>query len=177
MDIIDLSKFFHTRSEADDFLARITVISEDIYKTNFNLEKSLTEQFGVIKKDTFLTLLRNHNINIGSTEEIKSFINNIKAEIINLPTAYFTMAIAPKEEILSALSEWFLINLKKHVLFQIDVDQKLIGGIKINFNGKFKDYSIKPLFEQIISEVLETNIKDKITNIDHQSVEHVTIGR
>ncbi len=58
MDTIDLSSFFKTQSQANDFSSRLATISKEIYQTNFTIEKALTEQFGVEDKLPDYTLLR-----------------------------------------------------------------------------------------------------------------------
>ena len=59
MDNIDLSDLFTTKAEANDFLARLTSISEMFFQNGFNFEHALTEHFGVNKKDRIISILRN----------------------------------------------------------------------------------------------------------------------
>jgi F0F1-type ATP synthase delta subunit len=157
MDQLDLSDFFNTKSQANEFVTHLSAISDEIYQTNFNLEKILMEEFGIRKKDKFISLLRENKISVDSASALKEFLGKIQTKISTLPIITLTVAFEPKEPTLAALSEWFLINMNKQVLFEITVDPDIIAGAAINFNGKFQDYSIKLKFEEILKKILTTS--------------------
>src|SRR5437868_6106563 len=149
---MDLSDFFKTRTQAYDFSTRLAAISESIYQTDFNLEKTLMEQLGIKKSDKFMTFLRDNKVDTESPAALKEFLNKIKNTITALPTLSLTLAFEPREQTLQALAEWFILQTKTQVLFDITVDPKLIAGAAINFKGKYLDFSIKPTFDKILSE-------------------------
>lgn len=170
---MDLSGFFHTKQQASDFSARLADISEEIYKTDFNLEKILIDKLSLEKKEKFIILMRDNNINHASQSGLKDFLDKLQEKISQLPLLSITLAFEPKEETLNLISEWFLLNLKKQFVFDINVNLDLIAGIIINFNGKFKDYSIKSRFDKIISDIVETEVKSN-TPIKHQAIGNVS---
>jgi hypothetical protein len=154
---IDLSEFFKTKMQANDFSGRIGAISQAIYQTGFNLEELLLEQFGLQKKDKFIMLLQENKISATSPTDLKTFFDAIQEKISTLPILSMTLGFEPKEKTLQSLSEWFFLNIKKQVLFDISVDHALIGGAIISFNGKQKDFSVKPKFDKVIAEALANN--------------------
>jgi len=154
MEQLDLSDLFTTRAEANDFLARINTISEMLFKTDFNLEKVLIEQLGINKGDRFLTILRENNINVSSTQAIKIFFHTLSEKILAMPVIALTVAFEPQAQTLKAVSEWFVINMKQQMLFDITVDRKIVGGAAVTYNGKFFDFSIRQTFERIMQNYL-----------------------
>jgi F0F1-type ATP synthase delta subunit len=180
MEGIDLSDFFHTKSQATDFSIHLATISEDIYQTNFDLEKVLTEHFGTTKKDKFISLLRDNKINIFDNTDLKGFLDKIQKRITDLPVLSLVVAFEPTDETFKVLSEWLILNIHKEVLLDITIDTKLIGGATVSFNGKYADCSIKPQFDQIFKDVLKNNpqVAGKITDPqgNHQSAEQITIN-
>lgn len=185
MEAIDLSEFFKTKAEANDFASRLATVSEKIYQNGFSLEKALLEQFGVTKKDKFITLLRDNKINTESTSDLKGFLSSLIEKIGKIPILELTVAFEPDEQTLVALSEWFILNTKKQVLFAITVDRKLIAGAAITVHGKFLDFSIRPKFEEVISKIIDNKNQKPSTDPEktttptgaHQSIEHITVGR
>ena len=178
MDQIDFSEFFTTKAEANDFLSRLTAVTDKVFQTNFNLKSALAEQFGINKSDRLMTLLRENNINAESLDAAKKFLEKIQGSIASLPILTLTLAFEPKEATLKALSEWFLINTKKQVLFDIAVNTKLVAGATINFNGKYFDFSIRPTVERITQAYITriTQPKSQEPTI-HQNVEDIHMGR
>ncbi len=152
METIDLSELFSTRPQAVDFSARLTVVIKQIFEKDFNPEKSLLAQYGIEKKDAIMTLLRDNNINAQSRQDIKVFFEKIQEKINLMQVISMVLAFEPREQTLQNLSRWFLLNANKQVLLDIKVDRSLIGGAAILSNGKYLDFSIKPIFERAFNQ-------------------------
>lgn len=155
MHPIDLSDLFNTRPQAVDFSARLTIILKKVFEKEFNPERVFMEQFGIEKKDKFMTLLRDNNVNPQSRLDIKNFMERIQERISTLPVISLVLAFEPTEKTLQMFSRWFVLNTNKQVLFDIKVDKKLIGGAAILSNGKYLDFSIKPEFDAIFAQMFK----------------------
>jgi F0F1-type ATP synthase delta subunit len=185
MDHIDFSEFFATKAEANDFLSGLTAVIDKIFQTDFHIEAALSEKFGINKSDRLLAIMRENNINTQSRESVKMFLNKMQEEISKLPVMSLTIAFEPQEKTLKTLSEWFLINTKKQVLFDFSVDRKVVAGATLNYNGKFFDFSIRPVFERILKAYTSRLIKSSAqpqqqsTTVQpvHQRVQDISIGR
>jgi len=151
---LDLSVFFSTKAQAQSFSSGLSALSEKIYQTGFNIENILLNEFGIEKKEKFLKILRENNINTQSASELKTFIDKLILQIAQLPVLTLTIAFEPKEANLKIFAEWFVLNLNKQVIFDIVIDASLIGGAALTYKGKFMDYSIRPEFEKIADKIL-----------------------
>lgn len=173
MENLDLSNFFKTKNEAADFSTRIASISQQIYQTNFNLDQALMSQLGLQKKDAFITLLRDNKINSSSNNDLKTFFETIQKAISSLTVLTLTLAFVPTEKTLQKISEWFILNIKKQVLFDIQVDRNLIAGAVVTYNGKYLDVSIRQKFNTILknalADVLPSQNQVEQENIQKQS--------
>jgi len=155
MDRYDLSDFFVTEAQAADYSDRLSTIYDQIYQTDFQLENCLTNQFGVTKRDKFMNLLKDNNINIDSNTLLQEFIKHLQEYIKNLPKASVTLSFEPDQLISKSISVWFFQNTNNQVLLNIDVQPQIINGIIIDINGKHGDYSIKNKFNQIVEEAVQ----------------------
>ncbi len=151
---LDLSNLFNTKAQAQDFSARLELINQKIFETSFNPETALLEHFGIKKKDAFMALLLENGVNSESRLAIKGFISKIQEKITGLSVVSLVLAFEPKEQTLKSLSHWFIVNIKKQVLFDITVDSSIIGGMAILSNGKYLDFSIRPAFDQVVKQAL-----------------------
>jgi len=185
MKPIDLSEFIATKAEANDFLSRMTAVSEKIFRSDFNLHKALTEQFGVTKTDRFLSLLLNNNINAESLPDVKAFLNTLQKQVSSLQVLSLTIAFEPNQQTLTSLSEWFMVNMKKQMLFDITVDHTVIAGATLSYNGKFSDFSIRPTFNRILQNAFTnssntTTVPQKEPTSEpttHQRSQDISLGR
>lgn len=182
MDARDLSDFFKTKTQANDFSSRIAAISEMIYTTDFSLEKALEKHLGLEKKDKFLALLQKNEVNKTATPALKEFFEKTQEAIKSTPTTPLTIAFEPREQTLTMLSDWFLLHMNKHVIFDITVDPSLIAGAAITFNGKYFDFSVKQQFEQIVKTAIEDSVTpvkktEETPQKEHHSLEHLHVGR
>ena len=177
METLDLTYFFKTKAQANDFISRIAAVSGKVYGTKFDLEKELLEEFGMQKRDKFMTLLRTNNVNPEKADALKAFFTTIQKYTEALPTLTLTIAFEPKEKTLQALSEWFMMNIKKQMLFEIIVDPKVIGGSTISYRGQYADFSIKPIFEKLVKETLNpsTIVTDKTASNPIQSTKQIPV--
>ncbi|HVZ11499.1 MAG TPA: F0F1 ATP synthase subunit delta [Patescibacteria group bacterium] len=157
MDNLDLSYFFKTKSASLDFSQKINEVCDSVYKSNFNLEIVLSEKFGMNKKDKFLEILRNNNVDISSTSAISDFFNKIIDMLPNIPVLSLTIAFEPTDKTLENVSEWFLLNLKRQVLLDFKIDKNILGGAIIFSKGKYLDYSIRSRFDASISDIVNQN--------------------
>lgn len=178
MESIDLSDFFKTKEEALDFSARLKKISEKVFENDFSVEKAFMEQFGIKKKEKFITLLRDNNINTESNSHIGDFFNKVQEKLSSLASVSLTIAFEPTEQTLKFLSEWFLVNTKKQVLFDIKVDRNLVAGALISSNGKYLDFSVRQKFDQLVKDAISQELlKNAAATPIHQTSGQISAAR
>ena len=174
-EILDLSGFFSTKSQASDFVRGLSNIMDKMYEIHFNLEEAFAKEFGIDKRDKFMELLHeNSHKNMSLKDYLTSFIEQVKI----MPELDITIAYEPNNDTLKAISQWFIISFGKQVLINVNVEKNLIAGASINFNGKYRDYSFKNQFNEIIKKQLAPNTNpNHQTQTAHQQTEFMTIGR
>src|SRR5574337_315036 len=100
MEQPDLTPFFRTKKEADNFMATLSNISDKVFETDFNLDKTLEENFGLETKDKFLSFLREQNISVSSAKDLIDFFDKLILDISNIPILYLNIAFSPTQDTL-----------------------------------------------------------------------------
>lgn len=181
MDQFDLSTFCHTKAEARDFASRVATLSDAVYRTDFHLETALARIFGLQKKDALLNLMRTSGRTFTTPADFKNFLSSLQSQLNSLPVLSLSLAFEPTDATLKLLTDWFLLNSNRHVLFEISVDPTLIAGVAIRYNGRYVEYSVKPTLQRIIAEALTKPAPPEKatppTRIVHQSIESMSLGR
>lgn len=155
MEQIDVTYFCKTKAQALDFSTRLTAVIGQLYENNFNLEQALSDAFGIQKKEKFMKLFRENNVNTEKVDALKAFLLKMQDTVSKLPVLELTIAFEPKEKILQAITDWYALTTKKQILLNISIDPELIAGAKINFKGRYLDASLKPVFEKILQDTIQ----------------------
>jgi F0F1-type ATP synthase delta subunit len=159
---LDLSNFFTTKAQANDFSDRIAMLESNLFETDFDLESQLQKKLGLKRKDKFLSLLRENKIPMDSKKALNKFLEKIREQISKLPKAEIFLAIEPNQEILKSISGWFILNLGEQILIDITIDPSVVAGAIINYKGKRFDASVRKQFKKLI----KTSENEQVAKID-----------
>jgi F0F1-type ATP synthase delta subunit len=92
---------------------------------------------------TIKKIAASNNIKLQNQAEATAFLNKLAEAISTLPTVHLTLAVAPKMQLIKTISQWFIATYQKTVLLDIKVEPSLMAGSIVEFNGRYKDYSLK----------------------------------
>ncbi|HSW47687.1 MAG TPA: F0F1 ATP synthase subunit delta [Candidatus Saccharimonadales bacterium] len=151
MDLTALHSYLRTKRETTGLIIVIEKLQEAVFKQNFNLDNALSKDVPLEEKDVIEKLIRDSGINIENRQDVQTFLTKLQKEVSSLPTIHIILAISPKEEMIEAIHNWFYQNYKKTVLLDISVDETVIGGGVISFDGKANDYSLRNTISQMQS--------------------------
>jgi len=149
MENVDLSEFFITKDQMQNFIDGLSAISEGVYEKDFNIEVFLNRHLGILKGSKFLSYLKDKSVNPSDTQGIKLFIDKFIQDVSTLPQVAITIAFEPEDSLLHNLSDWFLTNIKRQAVFDIKIDKSIVAGVIIFYNGKYFDYTVKKIFQNI----------------------------
>lgn len=90
--------------------------------------------------------------------EIMEIFLNTVAEYKGIVTAKIQSAVALNESQIQEIKNKLTKNLKKHVLIEVEVDESLIGGLKIYVCGHIIDGTIKKQLEDIKKQLLDIRL-------------------
>jgi F0F1-type ATP synthase delta subunit len=72
---------------------------------------------------------------------------------LKIPKVKLEIAFEPREEFILKIEEWFREKVKKRMILDIIVNPKVIGGARIEFQGKWKDFSLEKEIEKLYGGV------------------------
>ena len=176
MENVDLSGFFITRDQMQNFVDGLSSISEGVYEKDFNIEVFLNRHLGILKGSNFLSYLKNNSVNLTDTQGIKLFIDKFIQDVSTLPQVAITIAFEPDDSLLHNLSDWFLSNIKKQAVFDVKIDKSIVAGVIIFYNGKYFDYSVKKTFLTIGNTAVPQKPVTQVAPAQPQHVpEHILV--
>lgn len=147
-----------TVRDKNDFKVRFSSIVEKMYTTSFNFQNEVNSTLPYDEAKALWELLGIKDVNTSNKNKLTDFIDGINdrlntLEVVELVTAYY-----PTLEDLQSICDWFEINKQKKVILDIKVNQDIIGGIILKYQGKSTDLSLRKSLQERIDK-LENKIE------------------
>jgi len=108
------------------------------------IDEKLRKEIGKLEKEKILP---------SSPEEQSSFFKELENFLLKIPKVKLEIAFEPSEEFISKVKEWFKEKIKKRVILDISVNPKIVGGARIEFQGKWRDFSLEKEIEKLYGRI------------------------
>lgn len=143
-----------TVSQREMLISEIDRLITSLFKTN---EEDFNKALSAIRTET-AQLIRDEflNKNNPSREGIKNFLSEQKAKLEKLRKIQLTIAISLSERLIGRIYDWIIKNIGDGYILDIEVNESILGGAAITFEGRYIDLSLK----KSLDEVFSTNKKE-----------------
>jgi len=131
-----------TKEDLIVFLEELSLIQNFIFQQNIS-DRILREKL------TPLGLWLAQKLLSYPSEKGNNIINFLKEYFSKRPIAIITLAFSPTSDILKKISDWFLCHTKEKVILDIKVAPEILGGLIIEFKGKYLDLSLQKQIDKI----------------------------
>lgn len=82
-----------------------------------------------------------------TTEEKKALFEHLSQEITQLPVVTLTVSFDPPQALLQTIYD-YIKHVNPAALVDISVDHRLLAGMTIACNGRYRDFSLRKTLEQ-----------------------------
>lgn len=132
----------NTVSERNLVLEELDLLTKSVFNQkkdfNFALENQVRTHIAeAIKKD--LT---------SSSISPADYLSQSQAALANLGAIKLTLAFDPSPSVLDRISSWARTNLSSDLIVDLEVDPSILGGVIIEYKGKYHDLSVKQKLDQ-----------------------------
>lgn len=146
----DFEFLMETIQTKEDVLSLMEEINE-LQKTIF---KNQTTENGIFKKempdsDLKKRIFKMENEEMKNQKDILSFLEELKTCVLELPTIRLKLAFQPSNDFLKKIGSWLKKETGKKIIMEIIVDQKIIGGLTMEYEGKYVDFSLRKKMENL----------------------------
>ncbi|MGI5826508.1 MAG: F0F1 ATP synthase subunit delta [Patescibacteria group bacterium] len=138
--ILDL---VNTKSEANDLIKQLDGLIESLYEVKGSVESKMNKNLTQELKEALLKVCRKNKVDLNNAIAFQKFLESLKIAVQKIPLAKLSFAFEPNGDIIKKIASWIAVNLKEKVLIEIEVNPAIIGGLLIEFNGNYKDYSLR----------------------------------
>ncbi len=85
-------------------------------------------------------------------EEESDYFRELKDYLLKLPRVKIELAFAPSEKFVKKISDFINQGYSQKIILDISVKPAILAGAKIEYNGKFKDYSYTDKLQKVIND-------------------------
>jgi hypothetical protein len=107
---------------------------------NVTIDKKIEQFFGKELAGEFKSKLSPDNLQ--TPEKQKALLEEALKYLASLPTVKLTLAFEPPSEFVSSLNQELGRLLGRKVVFDIKAKEEIVGGLVIEYDGRYKDYSL-----------------------------------
>ena len=131
--------------ELDQVMGAINALKDALYKTEEGLyEKTFRDHVPLHMADVFRKNLPQDR------EKQTEYLEGLKKALEELPIVSLTTAFYPTEGFLAELVSKMREVMKAQVLVDVKVRRLLLGGARVEYGGRFKDYSVRNKLTEIL---------------------------
>ncbi len=161
----DIYKKFLENIETTEALnARVEDIEETkrwIYKEG---KKPLNEKIKARVSENFRSLISQLEAadELPSTrKELTAFFKGAIEYAEKIPSVKLALAFLPSQDFLKKISSWLAVELGKKAVVDISVDEKIIAGATIEYDGEYRDFSFAAKLDEVIEQEVMIQLEAK----------------
>jgi F0F1-type ATP synthase delta subunit len=144
MTLDKLIEDIYSEQQVWDLLERLDILENGLFgKKKFS--ESLDDLFSEDKKKAMLYLIKEEKIEETDSQGMAKFVEKIKEEIKKISTVTLELAFEPSTTMIKKWGAEIVKEINKKIFVKIVINRQLLAGVKISFDGKFADYSIRKI--------------------------------
>ncbi len=137
----------HTKEDLDILISEIGRLMASLYKTEKTFDMILESGISSSTASFIERNLKNKN-----KEELVAQLTELAKLLKQVKTIHLTFGFEPTSEAIANIHKWLLTNMKNSYVLEINYDPKILGGIIIEYEGRFGDYSLRRQVDQYMKE-------------------------
>lgn len=149
-----------TKEERDLMLAGLRIVENSIFqKSAEHLFRELA-QAGIPGHNSRQLIEMAEEKSVKDHGQRSDFFAALKKTLEELPVFRLEISFEPREKTMDKLKSWAEREIGKDIIFDLILDRSILGGTKLSFRGRYREYT----FESLISSVLSLK-REEITKL------------
>lgn len=145
---LPITSYIYSVDDKAALLEKLAGLEKSIFTIKKPFEEYVSEELSFPVSQSLLLSAKQANVSFDSPESIKEFLTHQQEIVRALPVVGIRVAIPLSYDTVKSISKWFDAHLEKKVLVELKIDQSLLGGAAIEWNGRYMDYSLKKLLHE-----------------------------
>jgi F0F1-type ATP synthase delta subunit len=141
-----------TSKQAANIFDLIDSLKDSLFKSNMEEYKKILQDNAIL-----VSYFDESEVSSNNKEALLAYLDRTKEEIEKRPLVKLTLAISPEPPFLEKMYKWFLDTTGKQLLLDISIDQNILGGLLITYEGLYRDLSLKSKLDNYFKKFSSIN--------------------
>lgn len=152
-DITDIISGVNTRTEQSNLLRELELLQNSLYVTgDGDFDHLLHHGVNIELSEAIQIQLR--NMEKGTAQDVrKALLEMITNSVKNLKVIKMEIPVTPSEEMVRKIHRWIIDKTNAENIIDWAVDENIIGGARITFEGKYMDCTLNQAWEDSWQEI------------------------
>lgn len=137
---------------------QLSSINKNLYHNLSGTIVSKTKGFLSPNLETIFGYLEEQGLEPEGDTPQKQFLEEIITELKSVPMVKITLAFEPDDSFTAKINETISSLAGQKVILDILVNHHIVGGAVVEYQGKFRDYSMEPRVDQYLKDELKKEI-------------------
>lgn len=147
----DLITSLKTTEEVDNLALEIDNLQTSLFiSPKMSLDKAI-ESISQTGAKKIMEIFSKNNLDVSNKELIRDFLQTLKDLIKKFKVVKLILAFDPSLKTIQNIHEQVLENLGIGYILDIEIDESVLGGAVIIFNGKYKDFTLRRSLEEVFA--------------------------
>lgn len=138
----DLIASIKTVGDADRLLSEIDMLEALSFKPEAMSSISETDA------EKIMEIISKNNLDANNQDSYRTFSENLKAVIAKLKVIKLVLAFDPTRKTIEKIHSFISGNIGIDYILDIEVEQSILAGAIVIFNGKYNDFTLKKSIEE-----------------------------
>lgn len=155
----DILRQIKTIDQARSLNIEIDILIQDLFKIEDNFFEKALNSISAITSQMLRDAFLKENISFENKTMIKEYLIGLKEQLQNLKTIKLSVSFEPSLNSIDNIFSWVLKNQGTGIVLDIKTDKTILGGTTIEFEGRYKDFSLKKTLEEAFANKREEILK------------------
>ncbi len=129
-------------------------LSNDLYSVDTNIDSKVNEYLTEEEKEIFDEVKSELGVGMLDVESVKKIIEEFEKSLRAMPQVTIQIAYEPTVHDVESVIAFFNSRLDYGLVVNMKINPEIVGGAVVEFNGKYNDYSIKGLIDEVLNSDL-----------------------
>jgi len=144
-----------TVEEVNELSSELDSLTSSLFKSEkMNLEEALSSIRENSAKAIMEIFLKN-KLDLADKEVIQDFLKTLKNLMQKFKVIKLVLAFEPTHQTIDKIHNYIFENIGIGYILDIEVDETILGGSVVIFNGKYKDFTLRKILDDTFKEKRE----------------------